>query len=74
MEKQLDRFNEQWFSRKAYELLGERLSRPPAPLYEGVRFAVKDMMHHKCVRVGDDTFGDRWMMIDVAADVVCVVF
>lgn len=28
-------------------MLGERLSRPPAPLYEGVRFAVRHMMHHK---------------------------
>jgi hypothetical protein len=28
-------------------MIGERMSRPPAPLYEGVRFAVKDMMHHK---------------------------
>lgn len=43
----LDRGNEQWFSRQAYDMLGERLSRPPAPLYEGVRFALKDMMHHK---------------------------
>ena len=36
-----------WFTEQAFELVGEKLSRPPAPLYEGIRFAVRDLFHPK---------------------------